>query len=302
MASGDAPWRDRDWLQAELDKRGGYSSRVGGQSTGAVSALARSLGVSQSVISTWAKKLDIERRIPPPLVPIEADELTLEGDWAVSSDWHCPIIAYPVLDRFLNDTADANLDNLLIAGDLTNQDALAQHEQKQAGAELGAERVHLAYALRQALTVVKRVVVTLGNHDRHAALKLGIPFDEAMRMLIDGLSDEERSRVTFNARDYANIITSQGLWRVCHTRSYSRLPLNYPNRLALRYGCHVAGAHRHHHALGFAANGKMICELGGLFDALRMAYLHRYTNDLPQMMNGYGLLVDGRMRCPMLYS
>jgi hypothetical protein len=236
----------------------------------------------------------------PPLVPIEDDELHLEGDWAVSSDWHAPITRYDVLHRMIDDAHAAGLTRLIIAGDLTNQDALTNHEDKQAGAHMGAEIEHLHYSITTALDAFDEIVISVGNHDRHLAQKAKVSFDKSLRMLLADVPAEKYGRITVTGRDYAIVHTDAGPWRICHTYSYSRLPLNYPNRLALRHGMHIAAGHRHHHAIGIAANGKTIVELGGLMDPARLKYANKWTNDLPEMQNGYGLLVGGRMRCPML--
>jgi len=301
----ETPWRDKAWLQAELDKRGGYDSRLGGAGSGACRDLADELGCSIATISGWIRRhgiTPVDRTPPPPLVPIQDIELRLEGDFGVSSDWHVPITRYELLNRFLDDCVAHDLSRVIIAGDLTNQDALAGHEEKQKGANLDVELEHLDYAMRVTLDAVDRVYVTLGNHDRHAGNKLGLTFDQSLRMLLRGLSAAQLARITITNRDYALVDTDAGEWRICHTRNYSRLPLAYPSKLALRFGTHVAAGHRHHHAQGTAGNGKQVVELGGFVDEDRLAYVHRYSNDLPMMQPGYGLLIGGRMKCPMLWS
>jgi predicted phosphodiesterase len=236
----------------------------------------------------------------PPLIPPVDEQLILEGDFAVSSDWHAPVVDYEVLSRFLDDADAANLTRCIIAGDLTNQDALASHEEKQPGADLEAEMQHLCYAITTALDVFDTIIVSWGNHDRHTANKLGVEFDRSIRMLLSDLPADKLARIQVTSRDSVIVRTERGEWLICHTRSYSRLPLAYPNKLALRHGMHIAGGHRHHHAIGIAANGKTIVELGGLLDHERLLYAKRYTNDMPVMANGYMLLVDGRAKCPML--
>lgn len=280
-----------------------------------IMALAEREGASEVSLRSWRRKHGIEypahinpkgnHRKPtfgetPPLVPIEDEQLRLEGDHAVASDWHAPITKYDVLHRFLQDAHDANLTSLIIPGDLTNQDALAGHEDKQRGAELEVEMEHLHYSIDTALDVFATITIGLGNHDRHLAQKAQVSFDRSLRMLLAGMDPEKLKRIRVTARDSIIVDTDEGEWLLCHTRSYSRLPLAYPNKLALRHNMHIAGGHRHHHAIGIAANGKTIVELGGLMDETRMSYANRYTNDMPVMANGYGLLIGGRMRCPML--
>jgi len=299
-----------DWRvdRAEFQKRfeaSGYN----------IVAMSEREGASCTSLRQWRRKHGIEypshinpkgnhRAITfgevPPLVPIEDEQLRMEGDHAVASDWHAPVTKYDVLHRFLEDAHNHNLTSLIIPGDLTNQDALAGHEDKQKDAGLEVEMQHLHYSIDTALEVFDTITISLGNHDRHLAQKAQVTFDRSLRMLLAGMDPAKLQRLRVTARDSIIVDTDEGEWLLCHTRSYSRLPLAYPNKLALRHGMHIAGAHRHHHAIGIAANGKTIVELGGLMDADRMAYAHRYTNDLPTMANGYMLLINGRAKCPML--
>lgn len=298
-------WRTNKAEFAERFKASGYNIVV----------MSEREHASEVSLRSWRRKHGIEypahinpkanHRKPtfteaPPLVPIEDDELRLEGDWAVSSDWHAPITRYDVLSRMLDDAHSAGLNRLIIAGDLTNQDALTNHEDKQAGADMPTEIEHLNYSINTALDCFDEIVVSIGNHDRHLAQKAKVTFDRSLRMLLADVPPEKYQRIRVTGRDYVIVDTDEGAWRVCHTYSYSRLPLNYPNRLALRHGMHIAAGHRHHHAIGVAANGKTIVELGGLMDADRLKYTKRWTNDMPVMANGFGLLLGGRMRCPML--
>lgn len=298
-------YRDEATLRAEVEKHG------------SVSAASRANGTPSPTVQRWALKYGVRSfhpltpghlrgadwpADPPPLVPIQDAELRLEGDFAVFSDAHFPLTRYDVLHRMLEEAREEGLTQAICAGDLTNQDALAGHEDKQRGAGMAPEMEHLHYGISAMLDVFDTVYISLGNHDRHLAQKSQVSFEKSIRMLLCELPPEKLSGLVVTARDYVIVDTDRGPWRICHTRSYSRLPLNYPNKLALRFGMHIAAGHRHHHAQGKSANGYDIVELGGFQDEERMAYVHRYTNDLPMMQNGYGLLVGGWMRCPMLFS
>lgn len=299
------PWRDRQWLIDNLNRHGGYYKIPGSGGSGAASKLAREIGCNQSTISTWAHRHGLEpidTTPPPPLIPIESKEWVLSGDFGVSSDWHVPAVRYDIMERMLDDGAKHGLTRHIIAGDLTNQDALSEHEEKQKGAEFDVEMEHLNYAMDRALDLVDEIWVTLGNHDRHIKRKTKQNLDKSLRMILSNLSREKLDRIKVSERDYVLVKTEQGIWRVCHTYSYSKIPLHYPNQLALKWEQHIAAGHRHHLAQGFATNGRMLCELGGLMDIERLAYLHRFSNALPKMQNGYGMLINGKMRCPMLYS
>jgi hypothetical protein len=305
---GDAWWRDADEFQQRWEAAGWN-----------LTVLANTHEMASTTINRWKAKHGLEfpehvkpqgnhRRIaatrdaPPPLVPIIDEEVRLEGDYAVMSDMHLPVTRYDVVERWLDDAERAGLTRAILPGDTFNQDRWSRHEHKQGGAGPEEEMAAALWAFTQMLDVFDELVIALGNHDEslHRKLDYAVTFDKAMRMMLAGIPPEGLERITITGRDYVLVDTDDGLWRICHTRAYSRQPLAYPNRLALRHGCHVAGAHRHHHAQGYSANGKRIVELGGAFDEDRMAYANRWTDDFPMMQNGYMLLVDGRAICPML--
>lgn len=293
-------------LRREVEKHGSIRSAAAAHNLPAttVQNWAKRYGIVGSSKHTVPDFRDPEQDYsgPPPLIPIQDEELRFEGDGGVASDWHAPLTHYETLHRFLDDCVAHDFKRVFIPGDLTNQDALATHEDKQAAAHMEAEMEHLSYAVSLALDAVDELVVSLGNHDRHLARNAKVSFDTSIRMLLKDLPKEKLDRITVTARDYVIVDTEEGEWRLCHTRSYSRIALAYPMKLAVRWNQHIAAGHRHHFAQGYAPNGKMAVDLGGLQDDARMSYVHRYTNDLPAMQNGYGLLVGGRMHCPMLYS
>lgn len=296
------PHQDKAWFEAKW-REAGYN----------LSVMADDNGIAVSTINRWFKRHRLEwpewvnpkgntRDKPhrPPLVPILAEPITMEGDLLVLNDVHAPLVHYDTFHRAIDDADSRGIRQAAIIGDFTNQDALAGHELLQKGAEIDVESDHVSYAASILLDVFDIVVVAFGNHDRHAMVKLKVDFQKALNMLLVGLPQDKLDRLHVTWRDHVIVDTERGPWRLCHTRAYRKDPLKYPNEVALRYGMHVAGAHRHHMAIGRAANGKDIVDLPAQADFERMAYLHRYTSHLPEPQNGYSLLIGGRMQIPML--
>lgn len=284
-----------------------------------LTVLAHTHDIAVSTMNRWRAKHGLEfpadvnpkgntaeraaaRTAPPPLVPITDEELRLEGDFGVMADLHLPITRPVVLERWLDDCDTRGITRAILPGDLFNEDKWSRHDNKQSGAGPDAEREWAIWAFGLMLDVFDDITISLGNHDEnlHRKLDYTVPFDRCMRMLLGEMPGVDLERIQITGRDYVMVDTDEGEWRICHTRSYSRQPLAYPGRLAMRHGCHVAAGHRHHHAQGYAANGKRIVELGGAFDEDRMAYANRWSNDFPRMQNGYMLLQGGRATCPML--
>lgn len=305
MGDSRFPHQDRDWF-LEKWREAGYNLRQMAVDTGVhEQTLGRWRGLHELAWPAWINpkgntrdKLILAQR--PPLVPILNEPITMEGDLLVTNDWHAPIIHYDTFHRALDDANKRGINQAVCVGDITNQDALTGHEILQETAGFATEGDHLNYAVSQLLDAVEILVVAYGNHDRHAHIALRVDFERSLRMILHELPQEKLDRIHVTWMDHVMVETERGPWRLCHTRNYSVQPLAYPNKLALRYGTHVAGAHRHHLAIGRAANGKDIVDLPALADFRRMAYLHRYTNHLPEPQNGYSFLINGRMQIPML--
>lgn len=237
--------------------------------------------------------------------PLVENELRLEGDGAITADWHIPICDYELAQRFCDDADRLGKTRyLVVAGDFWNMDALSDYAPKQSDAGFPVEIQHGQAVMQLLLDVFDKIYVTLGNHDERVLKKLGykLRFEHCVKMLLPDLSASEQARIETTGRDYVIIDTDEGPWRVCHTKSYARTPLTTPAKLADIYQMHVAGAHRHHHAIGTSAAGFQVLELGGMFDASRTAYLDRYTNAFPKWAPGYSFLIGGRPYCPNLHA
>ncbi|WP_196302685.1 hypothetical protein, partial [Streptococcus pneumoniae] len=81
------------------------------------------------------------------------------------------------------------------------------------------------YSIDTALDFFDDITISLGNHDRHLAQKAQVSFDRSLRMLLADLAPEKLARIRVTARDSIIVDTERGEWLICHTRSYSRLPL-----------------------------------------------------------------------------
>lgn len=292
----DAPWHDKAWLEQQVETYGNAN------------AVADVFDTTRNTIAGAMRKYGVAAPLPnaaakiPPLVAREDVFIELVGDALVISDLHIPVIRYDVLHDAIAKAKAAGITQCVIVGDLTNSDAMAGHDRKQPTAGMEVELPHLSTVMAILLEAFESVVVTRGNHDRHAsrALKLGEAFDKALRLLLADVDPALIKRLRVSNKDKAYLDTDEGRWLLAHTYTYSRIAMSYPMKLAVRHHMHVAAAHRHHHGVCIAPNGKYAAELGGLFDAARMGYIHDWTNDLPEMVNGYLLIVGGRPRLPML--
>lgn len=277
--------------------------------------MADTYGIGRSTVARYKKLYGIEPpswvnpkgntqanpSTPPLDIPWYDQQIVIEGDPACSSDWHAPLVHYETFMRMLDDLSTNEVVDGIVAGDMTNQDALAEHEQKHDEAGMEPEMDVLHWSVDNYLDAISgNLYISRGNHDRHHQHKAKVRFEKSMKMLLENLSPEKKARLIISERDSIHVQTERGLWIVCHTRAYSQQPLAYPNRLALRHHAHIAAGHRHHLAVGRAANGKDIVELAGLMWWEKMPYVTRWTNHMPLMQRGWGRLKDGYMILPML--
>ena len=219
------------------------------------------------------------------------------GRGVVAGDWHIPITNWPlVYQMFADAKAHKCTDWITIPGDFLNQDATSRHFDKQHDAGLKVERDQATQCIKALRKVFGEIYITKGNHDvRHIIrLQTGLSFIDSLQLFIN----DETVKTT--RCDYVLHESTAGLWRFCHTKQYSRVQLNVPNRIAEKYRCHVIACHRHHSAIGWSNSGYRIIEGGGLFDAAKTQYLREWTTTFPHWQPGYYLMADGLPYAPML--
>jgi predicted phosphodiesterase len=256
---------------------------------------ARVLGCSQGHISNELRRHGLVK----PKSAIDNREITIDGKsrGLVLSDIHIPLTDYKALHDIIDEAIAINAtDWCVIAGDFFHMDSLSRFEDKQEDADLQREIAAAKRTLTKLKTVFKRTVFTRGNHDEKFvhAINGKMTFAASMRLL---LADD---CLEVTGRDYVLIDSPEGLWRACHTRSYSRSQLTVPAKLAERHRCHVIGGHRHHAAIGHSGSGYWAVENGCFGDYELTLYLHTFTNDFPLWQLGGTFLIDGVPYCPNL--
>lgn len=229
--------------------------------------------------------------------------ITVDGDGPVTSDWHLPLTNFAEAGRMVAHAERLGMGKWLgIAGDFFHNDALSFHNPKQNNANFDRQTNLANRCILRLLGSFDRIIIARGNHDEKLEVRMehAASFERTVRMMLHELSDNQRKRLVITNRDHFIVNTDEGPWRVCHTRTYSKVQLSYPAKLADVHRMNVAAAHRHHCALGFSPSGYRIAELGGLFDTAATDYLHKWSTDHPKWQGGYMLLKDGRMICPAL--
>lgn len=292
---------DENWLREQL------------AIYGTAAAVADAWGLGERTVQRAARKLrkkDLSQSIGQLPRFFESSDLMQEvridgtgtNAGTGSADWHLPITNYAVAEDLVENAIRYDATKwLVIAGDFFNFDALSDYYPKQDTAGLEQELWAASEVVSRLLDVFDRVVITKGNHDIRLLKALGfkLKFEHAITQILN-IDKGKLERLTVTGRDYVIVETELGEWRICHTKQYAKASLAVPARIADRYQQHVAGAHRHHHAIGFSPSGKMIVELGGLHDESRTEYLQEWSTDFPKWQPGYMLLHQGSPYLPML--
>lgn len=215
----------------------------------------------------------------------------LDGDWLIVGDVHAPTTDYD-LAQLVGMVAERHgLTQLLIAGDLLNQDVFSVHPRSGEPVPWQHEKAAARSLLLEWLDLFERVVWSGGNHERRLSRATWGAFEmEDLRDMIIGYN----SNVEVTRYGYVVIETPTGPWRVTHPKNYSRIPLRTANTLAMKYGMHVLSFHEHHVGKSWSDNGRyVIANGGGLFDWTRLEYVMLDDSTGPVMNKGFSTLRDG---------
>lgn len=265
-------------------------------------AIGRTLGVDEKTVRNGLKRAGYKRH----LVPLDIEDrfafsldkpITIEDPIVtVTADWHIPLYDPDYVNRMIERSREMGSRTLLVGGDFFNFDALSAYDPKQEEAGLELELSEGAAVMRVLLESFDRIVYLWGNHDArlHKALGFAIQFKAAMKMVFGSLGDEALQKLEFTNLDHCWIKQGDGReWYVCHPQGYNRAPLTTARTLAAKVNANVITAHSHHCAIGYATDGeKVVCEIGGLFDRHKTAYLQRSTT-YPTWAQGYAVVVAG---------
>jgi predicted phosphodiesterase len=258
--------------------------------------IAEILGVGEASVRRGLKK--IKGLLPEkPIWDLETP-LRVEGNVAVTADWHIPICDYQYANKFIKDAQRLKMKTLIIGGDFFNFDALSQFDLKQ-DAPLELELTEASFVMQQLLETFKEIYFIWGNHDArlHKALGYKLQFDQAMDLVFSGLTKTQRDKIRFSNLDHIYVESGGRDWYICHPQSYARQPLSTTRRISYKErGANIITAHAHHCAVGYAEDGQtVLAEAGGLFDANQTAYLRRTTTH-PRWTQGYGFIIEGRLQ------
>jgi 3',5'-cyclic AMP phosphodiesterase CpdA len=217
--------------------------------------------------------------------------LTLEGDWLIFGDVHAPTTDYDMAQLALMVAEQRGIDQLLVAGDLLNNDIFSTYPKQSMPIPWQREKAAARHLLQEWIAFFGRVVWIAGNHERRLSRALWGAFEmEDLRDVIVG----HESPVEVSRFGYCMLETDNGPWRVTHPKNYSRIPLRTANRLEAIHQTHILTFHEHHFGVSWADSGQhLVANGGGLFEWRLLEYVMLDDGTAPVMVKGFTTMEGG---------
>lgn len=220
--------------------------------------------------------------------------LSIKGDAVIAGDIHVVTTQHSLIKSIAQMGEKYQIPNVIIAGDLFNMDLFSSwtpsgHEVSYSQEEEAARKI-----FRYLLGTFDNLYYMKGNHDDRFFRKLnGQSGMESLAKTITPGTSQDRVHTT--DRNYMDVYTQTGKWRVVHQYQYSVDKLKVGRRLAAKYQCHIITHHQHHCAVGMSDDNKYtVVDNGCLAQSDKVAYKEMNINTMPEWNIGFGVLKDGR--------
>lgn len=225
--------------------------------------------------------------------------VTVEGNAAITSDWHIPHQDDDMVERLIAVCKRAGVDQLVINGDFLNEDAFSRWPHHRFQIPWPAEKAVATAVLERLLKAFRRVVWTLDNHDRRilAAQERqfqgrGLDESDIVGMVTRGIESGNLRAST----DYHYILVKSGgqVWRVTSPKEYRRNKLSLANRLAQLYHQNVIVGGDHLSGVGTDDSGRYaIASNLSMINRSSTPYVMVADTSFPHWQKGFHLIVDG---------
>ncbi|MBK9944196.1 MAG: metallophosphoesterase [Kouleothrix sp.] len=193
----------------------------------------------------------------PQAVRIVDNPVTLDlSRWLYCSDIHAPLHSERALKRLVAVGRALEIEDLVVGGDLTDQDCLSSHPADLPQVDLNQSIEVSGQVLRFLKAHFRRLYIIPGNHDRRLAkvVNKNLGFANLIRMLVGNLDG-----ITTTDNDYFYIGNN---WTVGHPRFFASYPTRGLDAVAMQRQRSVIGAHSH--TIGLARIGRFWCVSPGM--------------------------------------
>lgn len=216
--------------------------------------------------------------------------MTLTGDWIVIGDVHVPCTDYPFAQLVLRVAQRYGIRNLLIAGDMFNQDVFGAYADVVIPPSWADELKAAQYLFHEWVEAFDSIAVLMGNHDRRLQKWTNAELGASEIFGMVNSSD----KITVSNYGYCTVLSADEKWRVTHPRGYSRVRLSLANEIAEHHDCHIISFHEHHTAMSYDTYGRhIIINAGTLANPENFAYAVLDDSRSPAMTNSFAMIRNG---------
>lgn len=272
-----------------------------------VALLRRRFGVPQA--PTTSRRAYLERGHCQPAVPAFLEQqlgpadaehfVCVEGNVAVTSDWHIPHHDADLVERMLAVCRRAGVDQLIINGDFLNEDAFSRWPHHRLNAPWPAEKAIAQDVLKRLLDNFRLVVWTLDNHDRRILVAQekqyrasGLDEHDIVALIAGNLQNGKlRASIDYH---YVLVESGEQVWRVTSPKEYRRTKLSLANRLAQLYHQNIIVGGDHLSGVGTDDSGRYVVASNlSIVDRERTPYIQVQDTTFPHWQRGFHLIVEG---------
>jgi len=252
------------------------------------------IGSTLGITKDKARGIYISSGYSPSIVKSLPPLLSIKGDAVIAGDIHVVSTEHKLIRALAQMGEKYQVPNIILAGDLFNMDLFSSWTPSGYEVSFEQEQKAATKIIQYLLGSFEKVYYMRGNHDERFMRRLNGQFSmEGLAKLITpaGIKD----RVITTERNYMDVHTPTGKWRVVHQYQYSKDKLKVGRRLASKYQCHIICHHQHHCAVGMSDDNRFtVVDNGCLALGSNVAYKELNINDMPEWNVGFGVLKDGR--------
>ncbi len=224
----------------------------------------------------------------------------LQGDFAISADWHIPLVDREMMRLYLDVSKRHRLRRCLVLGDFLNEDQFSHYTVTGASpseVQFGDELTLAAEVLEELLIAFPDGLYFLrGNHDDRILrlLRWSLGLQDVFALIGRRVAERLQHHLTQKARisDYSFVHVNSS-WFACHPATYSKVPMAVARDVAEVEGMHTILGNGHGFGLCKDRSGRYYCvDAGCMCDPRKIWYKSMRVTRHPAWVNGFVLLKD----------
>lgn len=209
----------------------------------------------------------------------------------IASDWHVPFHDLALQIRLYAVAKELGIKLLCVPGDFWDCDNFSMWTRTTVTQSFQQEKENVRAVVAQNNEVFEQTLYSRGNHEmRWINLNKGLM---GMEDLFGLTRIHTGYKVTMD--DHIHVFQEGQMWRLCHPKNYSQIPLSVARELAVKHQCHIAAGHSHVMAQGKDKSGTFtVADTGGLYHRESLDYL-RDTTRYPMTNAGFFVLENNKL-------